>query len=632
MDNARGLVATILYGAGMHRRFTQEVPVLPDVWGEYLDKPDGKINLLIEPWIKRSPTEVTEHLRRTMGEQAFDRDRIVYNRTTVAASMALVDLVAYIVPLTGWYVRLGAAPEGKRRSRKKPSDHKQATSQKPNLPTVDEMWEDVVRPAVPRYPHPGLLAFVRVVGLIAYLAASKNEQRTERESELQQQLEKLRRSQDGSDAEQARLKLAGWALQGWLKLRQDLPRPEKHGLVYSVSRNRPASLALTYSVKTVKGDAARQLFSIKCDQLTWAIVDCGIDATHPAFLDRSEDFRTEPRTELQRLQLSRVVQTFDFTHLMDVLSGQLPLKHHGRKVSGSKDRLETIAQRIRRSQAIDWELLRPLLEVPHTDVYLKNKPTDSHGTHVAGILAADWPRDGDPIVGMCPDLKLIDVRVCRPDGSSDEFIIMSALQFLRYLNANVDKPYIQGVNLSISIPHDVATYACGRTPICEEVERSVASGMVAVVAAGNLGYRRASNGHDDNVEEYAPITITDPGNADSAITVGSTHRIEPHTYGVSYFSSRGPTGDGRAKPDLLAPGEKILAPALDDKSARLDGTSMAAPHVSGAAAMLMARHLELQGNPLRIKKILCSTATDLGRERYFQASGLVDVLRAIQSV
>ena len=64
----------------------------------------------------------------------------------------------------------------------------------------------------------------------------------------------------------------------------------------------------------------------------------------------------------------------------------------------------------------------------------------------------------------------------------------------------------------------------------------------------------------------------------------------------------------------------------------MEGTSQAAPHVSGAAAMLMARHEELIGQPERIKQILCETATDLGRERDFQGHGLVDVLRAIQSV
>jgi subtilisin family serine protease len=101
---------------------------------------------------------------------------------------------------------------------------------------------------------------------------------------------------------------------------------------------------------------------------------------------------------------------------------------------------------------------------------------------------------------------------------------------------------------------------------------------------------------------------------------------------VSYFSSRGPTGDGRVKPDLLAPGEKILGAALDDSTMRMDGTRMAAPHVSGAAAMLMARHPELRGKPDKIKKILCSTATDLEREAHFQGHGLVDILRALQSM
>jgi subtilisin family serine protease len=64
----------------------------------------------------------------------------------------------------------------------------------------------------------------------------------------------------------------------------------------------------------------------------------------------------------------------------------------------------------------------------------------------------------------------------------------------------------------------------------------------------------------------------------------------------------------------------------------MDGTSMAAPHVSGAAALLMARHRELIGSPRRIKEILCSTATDLGRERHYQGAGMLDILRALQSV
>jgi hypothetical protein len=59
---------------------------------------------------------------------------------------------------------------------------------------------------------------------------------------------------------------------------------------------------------------------------------------------------------------------------------------------------------------------------------------------------------------------------------------------------------------------------------------------------------------------------------------------------------------------------------------------MAAPHVSGAAALLIARHREFIGQPGRVKSVLCETATDLGRERYFQGCGMLDVLRALQKV
>ena len=149
-------------------------------------------------------------------------------------------------------------------------------------------------------------------------------------------------------------------------------------------------------------------------------------------------------------------------------------------------------------------------------------------------------------------------------------------------------------------------------------------------AAGNFGYLSFQT-KEGLYEGYAAFSITDPGNADGVITVGATHRYSPHTYGVSFFSSRGPTGDGRQKPDLVAPGERIHAPFREDWG-DLDGTSMAAPHVSGAAAMLMARFSEFIGQPRRIKDILCQSATDLGRERSFQGHGMLDVLRAFQSI
>lgn len=191
---------------------------------------------------------------------------------------------------------------------------------------------------------------------------------------------------------------------------------------------------------------------------------------------------------------------------------------------------------------------------------------------------------------------------------------------------------IHGVNLSIGLEHDMDNYACGRTPVCLACEATVNSGVCVVAAAGNWGAQSyLVSGGTGTYRGYASTSIADPGNAAAVITVGATHRERPHEYGVSFFSSRGPTGDGRAKPDVVAPGEKIDGPLPNLGLGRLDGTSMAAPHVSGIAAMLMARHPEMIGDPVAVKQCIVGSATDLGRERSFQGAGLVDALRALQA-
>lgn len=420
-------------------------------------------------------------------------------------------------------------------------------------------------------------------------------------------------------------------------------------LVWMINPNRLARQTLWDSRKTAKADAAERLFQVTGRGVVFAVIDDGVDASHLGFMRRSEKNRGEDLSDLDRaarLKRSRVRRTWDFTQLR-LLVGEatmdpnFDLEGFRSVFRGAAADWDAVAwasfiakMKNRRvvSQNIDWELIEPAIRL-EGDRWVP--PTSHHGTHVAGILGAWLPANetiDTPLVGMCPDIDLWDLRVFDPDtGRSDEFIITAALDFVRWINRARNRPTVHGVNLSLALIHEVASFGCGQTPICESCNRLVAEGTVVVAAAGNAGWDPNADGAGLG-HGFGMISITDPGNADAVVTVGSTHRSDPHAYGVSYFSSRGPTGDGRRKPDLLAPGEKITSLFPGDRIDRLDGTSMAAPHVAGAAALLMQRYPELIGRPQEIKRILMATATDLGRETMFQGAGLIDVLRALQFV
>jgi subtilisin family serine protease len=248
------------------------------------------------------------------------------------------------------------------------------------------------------------------------------------------------------------------------------------------------------------------------------------------------------------------------------------------------------------------------------------------------------------ISGMAPRCKLLSLKVLDENGDGLASNLIAAISMIQEINGYGRRLLIHGVNLSVGYDFDPEWFACGQSPLCVEVDRLVRSGVVVVVAAGNTGYGVMDSQFRGSVSAGMDLTINDPGNAELAITVGSTHKDMPHVYGVSYFSSKGPTGDGRAKPDLVAPGEKIISCAagkqrqeMKEKAGDCDyleesGTSMAAPHVSGVIAAFLSIRTEFVGHPDKVKELFLSTATDLKRERYFQGHGLVDLMRAIQSV
>lgn len=607
----RAFVEKLMFGTGRARRFTQDSPVLPDVWLAFAGVMDDEhliwrrqdaLELILTPYRKEQPGRVRRELLDVLPDK---RARVIYNQTAVMADLRFEELVRAVLPMTAWWTKLSERiddlqdPDVQKRLAQAVRDPENAESQ-----FTKEEREDPITQAVLFLPA-DVFWLVRVVGAIALWRSSKK-------------LPPL------FDTDKPNWKPIVAAVAGLVK---GYAKPPETPLVYSVNLNRVAWPSVRESRLAVKADAGIQLFSISCKDIRWALLDAGINAKHPAF-------RCDTKVKESFPDNTRVVGTYDLAEYADLLSGTYsPRVEKWRKKKGPKGdetrvRLKRLKEIVDAGDSIDWRVIAPLLNIPHDDDYLP--PKYDHGTHVAGILAADWP-EAEGMKGICPDIRLYDLRVLTPEGVG-EFAMISAMQFIQWMNSTHGHKEVHGVNISASIRHDISNYACGRTPVCEEAERLVASGVVVVAAAGNYGHRRYATPEGQAVEAYNTVSIVDPGNADAVITVGATHRNRPHTYGVSYFSSRGPTGDGRVKPDLVAPGEKITAPVYENGFAVKDGTSMAAPHVSGAAALLMARHQELVGNPADIKRILCQNATDLGRERYFQGHGMLDVLRALQAV
>ncbi len=635
-------------------RFTQDSPVMPDVWIAYGLR-DEPLDLLLTPHWKSGSIGLAGALHAQLGDGPRRADgadparaaAIAVTQSTIAATLSLAELLWAALPLSGWWHEYLVEPA-----------HGNPPGDLLSLwrdPAVQPSLRDVLLAELDALGRGGqadarplaggqrrvsgdLVWLVEVAGTLARLQDARADGHAALQGDDAGALDRALRVIRGSSAD---------VLAAFFSLFSRAPAPPgPQACLWRVDRNRVGGLAMFHSTATVKADAARKVFEVRGSGVRWAILDSGIDATHLAFRRRGPT--GEPVREWTNSG-TRVIATYDFSRARTLLS-----EHVAEKLGGIASAFRASGGALRDAplplstlQGVDWDEWEEKLRIPHTaDAY--RRPEHHHGTHVAGILAADWRPGDDPgdelspslpspqheqvRTGVAPEGELYDIRVTDEHGICNEFAVIAALQFIRAINARREHLEIAGVNLSLSLVHHAANYACGRTPVCEEVERLVGSGVVAVAAAGNQGRARFLTTDGELDEGYRSVSITDPGNAPSAITVGATHRRDPHGYGVSYFSSRGPTGDGRAKPDLVAPGEKIVSTVPGNREEAMDGTSMAAPHVSGAAVLLLARHPEFAGRPVEVKRILCATAVDLGREHYFQGAGLLDILHALESV
>lgn len=363
-------------------------------------------------------------------------------------------------------------------------------------------------------------------------------------------------------------------------------------LVYKLWHDNALRTLVYVSSRTIKCDAAQAAFMSAGRDIVWAVADTGV-ARHAHFAAN------------RNLELPDGLRHRDFTGG----DGQSPLASE---------------------------------EAALVD-------TAGHGTHVAGIIAGetrvadDEPpiaiADGDTgirhIAGVAPHCKIMSLKVLSDDRKGNTDALLAAIGYIQSLNGYGRNIRVHGLNISLGYDFNPRNFAAGQSPLCAEVDRLVKCGVVVVVAAGNGGGGFLSSDGGTSTRAGFLSTIMDPANAELALTVGSTHRDRPVTYGVSYFSAKGPTIDGRMKPDLVAPGEHIVS--CDARTGTTDfrrdsGTSMAAPHVSGAIAAFLSVRGEFRGLPERVKRLFVDNATDLGRRPEFQGAGLIDLMRTLQAI
>ncbi|MFF9753775.1 S8 family serine peptidase [Streptomyces sp. NPDC014344] len=235
-----------------------------------------------------------------------------------------------------------------------------------------------------------------------------------------------------------------------------------------------------------------------------------------------------------------------------------------------------------------------------------------HGTHVASTVAGTGARSQGRYKGVAPGARILDGKVLDDSGGGLDSGIIAGMEWAVAEGAQV-------VNLSLG-----GTDTQGIDPLEETVNRlSAETDTLFVIAAGNAG-------------EGGESTVESPGSAESALTVGAVDKADQ----LADFSSRGPrVGDGGVKPDLTAPGVDITAAASTASGmeqvfpsgtpgyATQSGTSMAAPHVAGAAAILAQQHPDWTGE--RIKAALTASAEPGPYSAYQQGTGRIDVARAI---
>ncbi|WP_162148924.1 S8 family peptidase [Asticcacaulis sp. AC466] len=402
----------------------------------------------------------------------------------------------------------------------------------------------------------------------------------------------------------------------------------KRAPLYRIWPDHPLDSQVYQSACTIKADAARLTFSTTGAGIVWAVADSGIYGRHPHFVTHDtlgltagmthRDFTLPDVAAADDDSAARALEDkFGHgTHIAGIIAGET--------LFGAVD--HGVGDIRVSSRAID------------EDALAKDDAVGGGDSRMPTVIQET--QRFESVTGIAPKTKLLSLKVLNDAGKGRASFLIAAIAYIRKLNTNSQENRIHGVNMSLGYIFDLDWYGAGQSPLCREVNSLVQAGVCVVAAAGNSGGGTVAVRSKSSTVAYI-CSIADPGNADRAITVGSTHREKPYQYGISFFSSKGPTLDGRMKPDLVAPGERIISCDAKQQAGATDGTawfceqsgtSQATAHVSGAAAALMSWRSEYRNNPDAVKSLFMDTATDLKRVPAFQGKGMIDLMRAFLQV
>ena len=293
-------LAPWVFGSGQLQRFTQDSPVMPDVWMAYGRDPEERLDLLLAPHRRANAGQLARALKIVPETASRSEMELAYNQAYVAARLTFEEMVKGALPLSQWW-REYLWPAGATDVAAVLEERRDEIVKGLKNP-MREQGKRAVGGEVPG----ALVWFVGLVGRIEWERHRKPDERASDEDEPPPGL-----------TEELLVDAARDLLTGLEREPTDSPP-----LLWSINRNRPARAAVWRSRVTVKADAATRLFRLSCRTLCWAVLDSGVDATHPAFARRDDDGAlAKSKDGHQPASGSRVRATYDFTLLRGLLAG-----------------------------------------------------------------------------------------------------------------------------------------------------------------------------------------------------------------------------------------------------------------------------------------------------------------------